>query len=180
MGARSASMKSMKVAGPTDIIEEYGTPHPDATNVEGVVIVGYDPAINKWLALEWHQHQTIWLAGGGKEAGETYAQAAVRELKEETGYVHCREQIQLGGPIVSYYNEKKAVHRRSYSLAFLFVLDSMVVGRPEREEHETFRVVWLDYQALRQALEQTGGGVEHWLAVLARAHDYVAKAGVVS
>jgi len=166
----------MKVSGKPDEIEEYGVAHPDATDVEGVIVVGYDPAINKWLALQWNQQHTIWLVGGGKENNESYADTAIRELKEETGYSTFDEQIQLGGPIVSrYYNDKKALHRRSYAFAFLFLLDSTAMGAQALEEHENFIVTWLDYRPLRKAIEQTGGGIGHWLAVLSRAHDYLIK-----
>src|SRR5258708_36972059 len=98
----------MKTFGNTETVEEYGTVHTNATDVQGVVVLGYDPMIDKWLALEWSNQKTIWLAGGGKENGETYEQTAIRELKEETGFTNFKEQIQLGGPIVShYYNDKK-------------------------------------------------------------------------
>ena len=164
----------MKTFGDTTKSEEYGTPHPSATDVEGVVVVGYDPASDKWLALQWTVKKAIWLVGGGREGDEPFRQAALRELREETGYAHCQEQIQLGGPILShYFNEKKGLYRRSNSLAFLCILDSSRKGQQELEEHEKFDVVWLDYETLREALRQTGGGVEHWLAVLKRAHDYV-------
>lgn len=98
----------MNVFGDTETIEEYGTAHPEATDVEGVVVVGYDPAIDKWLALRWTGKGTIWLVGGGKEPDETFEHAAIRELKEETGYANSQRQVQLGGFIRShYYNEKK-------------------------------------------------------------------------
>lgn len=172
----------MKTFGDTEKSEEYGTPHPNATDVEGVVVAGYDPTLDEWLALQWRLKKTIWLVGGGREDDESFGQAAMRELKEETGYADFKDQIQLGGPIRShYYNEKKGVYRRSNSLAFLFMLDSSLKGRQELEEHEKFDVVWLDYDELREALRQTGGGVEHWLAVLARAEKYiqsVASAGI--
>jgi 8-oxo-dGTP pyrophosphatase MutT (NUDIX family) len=168
----------MNVFGDAEKAEEYGTAHPGATDVEGVVVVGYDPASNKWLALQWHEKKTIWLVGGGREPDEPYEQSAVRELKEETGYSEFQQQVQLGGPIRShYYNDKKGLHRRSNALAFLFVLSSGKKGEQELEEHEKFDVVWLDYEELRESLKQTSGGVEHWLAVLARARDYVKYCG---
>lgn len=170
----------MKIFGRTDKIEEYGTPHAGATKVEGVVVVGYDPAINKWLALEWDQTKTIWLVGGGKENHESYEQAAIRELREETGYSNFKEQVQLGGPIIAhYYNDKKAVFRRAYGFAFLFILGSTSKGQQELEAHERFTVTWLDYEPLHKELEATGLGVGHWLAILSKAHNYLAKNGVI-
>src|SRR3989344_4546118 len=143
----------MKIYGDPKKVEEYGVAHQDAVDVEGVVIVGYDPDIHKWLALEWDKHETIWLAGGGRESSESYEQAATRELKEETGYSDYQEIIQRGGPIIShYYNSKKDSHRRSYSFAFLFLLDSRAKGQPELEQHEKFSVKWLDYESLRKAI----------------------------
>lgn len=164
----------MKIFGNVAQTQEYGSPHPDATDVWGVVVTGYDPAINKWLALEWNESKKVWLAGGGKEGLESYAHAAVRELREETGFTDFKEQIQLGGPIIShYFNDKKGVFRRSYSFAYLFLLDSRTAGATALEEHEDFTVIWLKYAVLRKAIEQTGGGINHWLAVLSRAHDYI-------
>lgn len=171
----------MKIFGDPKKVEEYGAAHSSATDVEGAVVVGYDPRLDQWLALKWNENDMIWLAGGGREKDESFAQTAVRELLEETGYSKFDEQVQLGGPIISYYfNDKKAVHRRSYSFAFLFLLDSSGAGAQQLEGHEDFSATWLDYDSLRQALEKTGGGVEHWLAVLARAHDYVVKEGIAS
>lgn len=169
----------MKIFGDPGKVEEYGTAHAEASDVEGVVVIGYDPIANKWLALEWMDKGTIWLAGGGREADESYAQAAQRELREETGYTNFQTQVQLGEPVISYYyNDKKAVHRQSYSFAFLFLLDSTASGKQSLEAHENFVVTWLDYAALQKALGQTGGGVEHWLAMLARAHDYVTTSAI--
>lgn len=164
----------MKIYGDAEKVEEYGTPNPMATDVEGVVVVGYDPSANAWLALEWRGNKAIWLVGGGREEGETFEENAIRELKEETGYAAFQEQVQLGGHILShYFNEKKNVYRRSNSLAFLFILSGKDRGDQELEAHEKFDVVWLGYEQLREALRQTGGGVEHWLAVLERAREYV-------
>jgi len=166
----------MKVYGDNAVVEEYGKPHPNATDIEGVVIIGYDPATNKWLALKWTLKNTIWLAGGGKENQETYEQTAIRELKEETGYSKFSEIIQLGSPIIShYYNEKKSTYRHSNSMAFLFLLDSKDRGDQKLEEHEKFDITWLEYNVLRNEITKTGGGVDHWLAVLSRAQNYVTE-----
>jgi 8-oxo-dGTP pyrophosphatase MutT (NUDIX family) len=162
--------------GDTTITHEYGTPHADASDVRGVVVVGYNPAADKWMGLEWGKLGTMWLVGGGQEEGETFEQNAIRELSEETGYTKYTEIIQLGGPIIShYYNEKKDSYRRSYSHAFLFILDSTTVGEQHLESHEDFTVVWHDYHELVAEIYKTGGGVEHWLAVLDTAQKYISE-----
>lgn len=166
--------KAMEVFGDAVKADEYGVAHPGETDVEGVVVLGYDPVIDRWLALQWDVGKAIWLVGGGREGDELFEQSAIRELREETGYVTFAKQVQLGGPVIShYYNEKKALHRRSYSYAFLFILDSSAVGSQALEAHEQFTVKWMDYDRLVTAITETGGGVEHWLAVLERAHQYV-------
>jgi 8-oxo-dGTP pyrophosphatase MutT (NUDIX family) len=164
----------MTIHGDINALEEFGAPHEGATNVQGVVVVGYDPVINAWMGLRWNDSGSMWLVGGGQEQGESFEQNAIRELAEETGYTSYSEMIKLGGEIIShYYNEKKDSYRRSTSYAYLFILDSTQRGEQSLEPHEDFSVSWLEYDDLVAKISKTGGGVEHWLAVLTRAQKYV-------
>ncbi|KAA0153171.1 hypothetical protein FNF27_04015 [Cafeteria roenbergensis] len=42
------------------------------------------PRTGRWLCVEEKKNRGWWIAGGGVDYGETFAEAAVREVKEET------------------------------------------------------------------------------------------------
>lgn len=150
------------------VAQDFGEQLEDEVNVEGVVVVGYDPATHKFLGLR-NASGSIWLCGGGRETSESFAETAQRELQEETGYAGD-QPLRLGVPIYSHYhNNKKKSNRRSFAEAYLYILDSAKVGQAAREAHEDFVPEWFDFDELYSQLEKTDGGVGHWLEVLRRA-----------
>lgn len=152
----------------------FGTPHDDDVEIEGVVVLGYDPELDKWLGIRWRDSGTLWLVGGGKELKETYFESAVRELGEEAGFYTYQKAIQLGGRFQAhYYNERKDSHRRGIGYAFLFYLDPKDQKEQALEAHENFDTVWLPFDELYAEIVKTGGGVEHWLELLRRAQTAV-------
>ncbi len=140
---------------------DFGDAHPGETRVEGVAVVGYDKATQKYLGLR-NANGTVWLVGGGKNADESYEQCAARELREETGYEAVR-MIRMDSVYSHYYNEKKDSYRRSFAENFLAIIDSSQRQDHSREAHEDFEPEWFDFDTLRQEITRTGGGVEHWL-----------------
>ncbi len=141
---------------------DFGESHVSEDQVEGVVVIGYDTATKKFLGLR-NASGSAWLVGGGKNQDESFEECAVRELKEETGFV-AQKMISMGDPVYShYYNEKKNSHRRSYAENFLAVIDSQATQDHGREAHEDFEPEWFDYDKLYADITKTGGGVEHWL-----------------
>ncbi|MFI2765237.1 bifunctional class I SAM-dependent methyltransferase/NUDIX hydrolase [Streptomyces echinatus] len=70
-------------------------PPPHAAVGVGIIVYGPDGVL-----LGQHQRRTWELAGGSIEPGETFAQAAVRELREEAGIVADPDDVQVLGTLL--------------------------------------------------------------------------------
>lgn len=152
------------------IAREFGVPLEDAKEVTGVNVIGYDPTTKLFMGLMNNNTKQAWLVGGGLEADESYESAAARELAEEAGYHDIAQWAQLGDFFYSYYyNDNKKSNRRASGYNYLAILDSTQGVRANNEAHEDFDVVWQTHDELVAAIEQTGGGVEHWLYALQEA-----------
>lgn len=154
------------------VARDFGEPLENAVEVTGSVVIAYDKAADKWLGFK--TDNGLWLSGGGSEADETFEQTAVRELAEETGFSEYEDIVTLGEPVYSYYfNDVKKVNKRSFGQGFLFYVDPKKQGDAARETHETYEQGWYSYDELVAGIKQLGGGVEHWLEMLARAKSVV-------
>lgn len=156
------------------VAPDFGIPLPNAVDVTGPVIIGYDPETKRFMSLINKRNDMRWFAAGGLEDGETYEQAALRELKEEAGFSKVQKLIQLGGPNYSYfYNSNKDSNRRSFSYMFLAIISEKDAGKQELESHEQYDVAWSDLASIRKDLEKEPSGREHWLDGLERAQAAV-------
>ena len=163
------------------VAPDFGIPLPDAVDVSGPVVIGYDPTTKQFMSLINTKNQLRWFASGGRDGEESYEAAARRELAEEAGYHTVSKLIQLGGPTYSYYfNSNKNSNRRSFSYMYLAIIDSKEEAKQALESHEKFRVAWSGMDEILDDLqkEQTEvGGVEHWIdgmnraVVAAKAYD---------
>lgn len=152
------------------VAQDFGKELPNPKGVEGVVVIGYDPQTKKFMGLK--NGTRGWLVGGGREEGETFEQAAYRELREEAGFADVKAMVPLGAPIYSYYyNSIKDSNRRSLGYSFLAVIDATNQSEQAQEPHEHFQVYWDSIEAVYAATEATGGGVDHWLETLNRAKE---------
>jgi leucyl-tRNA synthetase len=154
------------------IAQDFGDPLSDPKEVQGVVVIGYDPKTQKYMCLmNGDEH---WLVGGGREKGETFEQTAYRELAEEAGFVDVQAMIPLGNPIYSYYyNKIKDSNRRSFAYNYLAIIDADSQVEQHLESHEHFTVVWSDMDAIHQDISNRGSGAKHWVEALERAQSAV-------
>lgn len=160
------------------VAPDFGTPLPEAVDVQGPVVIGYDPTTKQYMSLLNKNNDMVWFAAGGLNDGETFEQAALRELAEEAGYHEVKQLVRLGGPTYSYYfNSNKQSNRRSFSYMFIAILDSTETIQQAQESHENYEIVWSDYDALKDGLQKEQdeiGDVGHWLDGLERAKNAVA------
>jgi leucyl-tRNA synthetase len=168
--ARAFDLPIVEVVAP-----DFGTPLPDAVDVTGPVVVGYDPSTKEYMSLINTKNGMRWFAAGGLEGNESYAEAARRELAEEAGFHDVKELIQLGGPNYSYFhNPNKDSNRRSFSYMFLAIIDKADQKPQALESHEKYEVVWSGADEIMRDLEATSEGRGHWIDGMGRALEAVA------
>ncbi|HEU4715924.1 MAG TPA: class I tRNA ligase family protein [Candidatus Saccharimonadales bacterium] len=151
------------------IAQDFGEELPEPKEVEGVVVIAYDPRTKQFMGLTNERNEKGWLVSGGHEEGETFEQTAYRELREEAGFVDVEAMIPLGAPVYSYYyNSNKKSNRRSKGYNFLAIVDSTMQGEQALEAHEKFVPYWTSAEGL---LERTNpdGGAGHWREGIERA-----------
>ncbi|HET6747075.1 MAG TPA: class I tRNA ligase family protein [Candidatus Saccharimonadales bacterium] len=151
------------------VAQDFGEELPEPKEVEGVVVIGYDPKTKQFMGLKNRRNDRGWLVAGGREDGETFEQAAYRELREEAGFVEVEAMIPLGAPVYSYYyNSNKQSNRRSKGYNFLAIVDANNQGETAQEAHEDFEVYWDTIDGLRRQTNPDGGA-GHWMEGIDRA-----------
>lgn len=113
-------------------------------NAKGEILLQYDGASDHWR-----------LPGGSVDADEAPAEAALREVVEETGYQNLAVKGSLGSVHVYFYKMRanKVYDRRGYG----FILDASgaVLGEPELSESEktaNMRHEWVESQKALQLI----------------------------
>lgn len=170
--AEKYSLPIMSVVAP-----DFGPVLPDAKDVTGPVVLGYDPNTKEFMSLinkNAPKDRSRWLVSGGLNEGETYEEAARRELKEEAGFSDVEALLQIGDPTYSYYyNSNKNSNRRSFSYMYLAIIDKNSQGAQEQEPHENYEVVWSDLDDVLKEWRDNPDGRGHWLETLSRVQDVI-------
>ncbi len=156
------------------VASSFGEVLPESKDVEGVVVVVYNKDKDKYLKLINTTSDEAWLVGGGREDGETFLDAAVRELEEEAGFRASEPPAPLGGPILSYYyNNLKKSNRRSIGFSYLATVSDKDYVGTKHESHEKYKAEWATLPQLIDDIAKTEGGVDHWLEILKRVKSEV-------
>jgi leucyl-tRNA synthetase len=158
------------------IAPDFGSPLADSVDVTGPVVIGYDPITKQFMSLINTKNEMRWLASGGLNDGESYEDAALRELAEESGFTEVEKLIKLGGPTYSYYfNSNKNSNRRSFSFMYLAIIDANKQGDQSLESHEAYRVEWSSAIDILSDFEKEPDGRGHWIDGMQRAQDAAAS-----
>jgi len=152
------------------IVPNFGERNEKAEPVDGVVVVVFDPKIQKYACLHWHNPERFTIVSGGRENGEAYEETAKRELLEEAGIKEVISWHQLGEKLfASYWNESKKKFKFATSMQYLAIVDSSKIVAYNREDHEKFDVEWKAAEEIIGLFDKYIPKSRHLYEIMARA-----------
>ena len=104
---------------------------------------------DKYLCLDWKKFD--WHSGvvGGIENGENLKEAAMREIKEETGYKNMKFVRNLGSEHRNtFFARHKDENRYSIERGILFELKDDAWEKPSEEETKNHEAVWIEAERM--------------------------------
>ncbi len=138
------------------LFEKNNLPHPDKKTVHRRVVQGI---VKHWgedkiLALKWRKQPWTTFVIGGVEEKETFAEAAVREVREETGYKNFHLVRRLGWKMFSeYFATHKDENRYADMELFYIQLDGPEKDELAPEEAEKHELVWIDENRITSEID---------------------------
>jgi len=127
---------------------------------------------NKYLCLRWKKANWTTFVVGGIENKETPEEAAIREIKEETGFQNLKIVKNLGIIHSKFYHSVKKENRFAHFSGFLFKLENGAQIKLSKEEEENHELIWLTQKEIEK--EITHDDVRYfWSKVLSNDSAFV-------
>lgn len=98
---------------------------------------------DKYLGLKWKKVDWDTFLTGGVDEGQTPAEAAVREIREETGYLNPTLIRRLSNTHAQFFHVPKDENRFAHFSDFYFELQDDAREEMSDEEKQTHEIVWL-------------------------------------
>ncbi|MBI2086919.1 MAG: class I tRNA ligase family protein [Candidatus Zambryskibacteria bacterium] len=144
-------------------LTDPSNPHQEGKETifrNAVIVIVRNPKTNEILTLKWKKLPWTTFVMGGIEEGETPEEAAIREIKEETGYKNVKIIKLLGGPV---HNEFFATHKDENRIAHTQGVLAELIDeeRDEVSEEEKYKyeLVWIpDSEIAPEELKHTEAG----------------------
>lgn len=124
-----------------DNVPREGKEWSPRKNVQAIV---KHPTEEKIIQLHWKQVPWKTFVIGGVEEGESYEEAIIREVKEETGYKNFKKIEKLGWQMEShFYAGHKDINRQAFTQVFVIELADLDKEGLSKEENEKHSVAWV-------------------------------------
>ena len=118
-------------------------------NVQAIV---RHPTENKIIQIQWKQVPWKTLVIGGVEGDETYEDAIIREVREETGYKNFKKIEKLGWQMEAhFYAKHKDINRKAFTQVFVVELADLEKDTLSPDEIEKHDVVWVSSSEIKKS-----------------------------
>jgi len=126
-------------------------PNKDVVFRKAVIVILRNSKDGKILCLRWKKQPWTTFITGGIEEGESPAEAAERELKEETGFQNFKLVQTICGPTqAEFFAAHKNVNRVTNTWTLLFELKNDEQKELAPEEAKIHNLEWLDYSYIKE------------------------------
>ena len=130
----------------------------NASTKNSIVAVIYNPKTDQYLTLNWKELGGRLFIGGSIEENEAVVDCAVREIKEETGYINIQLLRKSNNISHNYYAYNKNKAYKVNMIGLLFELKSEEVEKTNLDETEIgkFTIEWLNKEQVLKEVKDEG------------------------
>jgi leucyl-tRNA synthetase len=148
--AEKYKLPIVQVVAPT-IVDESNPPVEGKEEISRSTAMSVikHPTDNTYATLRWTEHDWHTFVLGGAEEGEDIVEAALREIREETGFTDLEYVDRLPIQVNSkFFAAHKDVNRNALTSVLRFQLKSLAQEPTHLEAHEKFTLEWVPEERL--------------------------------